>query len=115
MLTRSPSSLYLWPMIQGWVVQQFVHLPGEIYSEPNPLKAILTVPLASQIQIFGLIASIELASLDYTYTAEEPWKLGFDPLNFSKGKSAAELRDLQLKEIKNGRLAMIAVSPWGLG
>jgi hypothetical protein len=35
--------------------------------------------------------------------------LGFDPLNISKGKSAAVVNSYKLKEIKNGRLAMIAI------
>jgi hypothetical protein len=35
--------------------------------------------------------------------------LGFDPMNMAKGKSAKDLNDLKLKEIKNGRLAMIAI------
>eukprot|EP00624_Nannochloropsis_granulata_P002684 evm.model.NODE_23502_length_7635_cov_33.958744.2 len=68
----------------GWVVQQYVHLPGEIYAESNPLKALASVPLLSQIQIFLFIGAIELATLDQTYTADKPWDLGFDPLNFSK-------------------------------
>jgi len=68
----------------GWVVQQYVHLPGEIYAESNPLKALTSVPLLSQIQIFLFIGAIELATLDQTYTADKPWDLGFDPLNFSK-------------------------------
>jgi hypothetical protein len=39
--------------------------------------------------------------------------LGFDPLGFSgKGKSDAAKRDLQLKELKNGRLAMIAMAAY---
>lgn len=32
---------------------------------------------------------------------------GFDPLGFSKGKSEAAIKSMQLKEIKNGRLAMV--------
>lgn len=86
----------------GWIATQFVHLPGEIYAESNPLKALTTVPLLSQIQIFLFIAAIELATLDKTYTADKPWELGFDPLNFSKGKSAEQMKDLELKELKNG-------------
>lgn len=93
----------------GWIATQFVHLPGEIYAESNPLKALTTVPLLSQIQIFLFIAAIELATLDKTYTADKPWELGFDPLNFSKGKSAEQMKDLELKELKNGRVAMIAI------
>ncbi|KAJ1630955.1 light harvesting complex protein 2 [Pavlovales sp. CCMP2436] len=34
--------------------------------------------------------------------------LGFDPLGLSKGLSQAKSEDMQLKELKNGRLAMIA-------
>jgi hypothetical protein len=34
---------------------------------------------------------------------------GFDPLGQLKGKSAKQIADLKLKEIKNGRLAMIAI------
>jgi hypothetical protein len=68
----------------GWVVQQFVHLPGEIYAESNPLKALSTVPLLSHMQIFLFIAAIELATVDRTYTADKPWDLGFDPANLSK-------------------------------
>ncbi|EWM24914.1 light-harvesting protein [Nannochloropsis gaditana] len=93
----------------GWVVTQFVHLPGEIYAESNPLKAIAAVPLISHVQIFLFIAAIELATLDRTYTADKPWDLGFDPMNMSKGKSEQQMKDLELKELKNGRLAMIAI------
>uniref|UniRef100_I2CR44 Light-harvesting protein n=1 Tax=Nannochloropsis gaditana (strain CCMP526) TaxID=1093141 RepID=I2CR44_NANGC len=35
---------------------------------------------------------------------------GFDPLGFSKGKSEAALKSMRLKELKNGRLAMIAMA-----
>jgi len=38
--------------------------------------------------------------------------LGYDPLGFSKGKSDAAKKDLQLKELKNGRLAMIAMAAY---
>jgi len=38
-----------------------------------------------------------------------PGDLGFDPLGLSKGKSAADKATLELKELKNGRAAMIAI------
>jgi len=53
---------------------------------------------------------IELATLEKTYAADgKPGDYGWDPLNFSKNKSEAQMADLELKEIKNGRLAMIAI------
>nr|CAJ19158.1 light-harvesting complex protein Lhcc6 precursor [Rhodomonas sp. CS24] len=39
-----------------------------------------------------------------------PGDLGFDPLGLYKGKSAEWKRDMQLKELNNGRLAMIAIT-----
>lgn len=89
----------------GWVVTQFVHLPGEIYAESNPLKAIAAVPLISHVQIFLFIAAIELATLDRTYTADKPWDLGFDPMNMSKvrsrdgGEGEAPQRDNKKREV----------------
>jgi len=38
-----------------------------------------------------------------------PGDLGFDPLGFSKDASEASKRDYQLKELQNGRLAMLAI------
>jgi len=93
----------------GWVVQQFIQLPGEMHAQINPFKAVASVPLAAHAQILGFCAIIELASIDDLYTADKPWDLGFDPMNFSKNKSPAEMEKLQLQELKNGRLAMIAM------
>ena len=39
-----------------------------------------------------------------------PGDLGFDPLGLYAGKNAAWKSDMQLKELNNGRLAMIAIT-----
>ncbi len=39
----------------------------------------------------------------------QPGDLGFDPLGFSKGKTEDVKRDYALKELQNGRLAMLAI------
>jgi len=93
----------------GYIVQQFIRLPGDMHTQINPLKAIAEVPLAAHAQILGFCAIIELASIDDLYTSEKPWDLGFDPMNFSAKKSPAEMAKLELQELKNGRLAMIAM------
>ena len=71
------------------------------------LKAPWTVPWAANFQILLLAGCVVLATADKTY-GDTPWDLGFDPLCFQEGKSQAELDDLALKELTNGRLAMMA-------
>ena len=66
-------------------------------------------PTTISSQILSFIGAIELATWDKTFFGNAPGELGFDPLNFAKGKSAADLNTLKLKEVKNGRLAMIAI------
>jgi hypothetical protein len=39
-----------------------------------------------------------------------PGDFGFDPLNFMKDKSEEEQKEMQMKELTNGRLAMMAFS-----
>lgn len=87
----------------GMLVQEFVHLPNAMFSESNPLKAIYAVPIEGWVQIITVICIIELASFKRTY--EKGGDLGFDPLGMGKG---GNYRELQLKELKNGRLAMLA-------
>ncbi|KAJ1460780.1 chlorophyll a/b-binding protein domain-containing protein [Pelagophyceae sp. CCMP2097] len=93
--------------VVGFIVEEFVHLPGAAYQEANPLKAISAVPVAANVQILLVAAVIELATIDKTY-GDKPGDLGFDPLSFSVKKTEAQVKDFQLKELKNGRLAMIA-------
>jgi len=38
-----------------------------------------------------------------------PGDIGFDPMGFATGKTDAEKERMQLREIKNGRLAMLAI------
>lgn len=92
------------------------HLPGAAFSEPDWFKASYTFSAQNPggaAQILLGIAIIEGSTFP-----EEFWEagggsraagaLGFDPLGLSKGLPKAKADEMQLKELKNGRLAMIA-------
>jgi len=99
--------------VVGVLVTQFIHLPAEQFSASSPLEAISKVPLAGHLQIFGLIAGFEMASLSRTYDdSTDAWgKLIQDPSGAKQfaAKSAADKAKAQLQEVKNGRLAMMAI------
>merc|ERR1712205_206375 len=59
--------------------------------------------LADRFEIFGTAAVIQMLQ----GSGRKPGDFGFDPLGFGKGK---DISRLELAELKNGRLAMLAFS-----
>lgn len=86
----------------GMLVQELVHLPSDLFAEPNPIKAIYTVPVEGWIQILLAITIVELVTFKTTFVTGGD--LGFDPL----GMGSKDMELMKVKEIKNARLAMIA-------
>eukprot|EP00961_Rhodomonas_salina_P299349 3938862-Rhodomonas_salina.1 len=57
-----------------------------------------------------LATTVELYAVKFNYPLKnEPGDVGFDPLGVAAKKSPQAKRDLELKELNNGRLAMIAI------
>ena len=100
----------------GFVVQQFVTIPGYTHVDDSNLAPAIVGQSAMLQIVFGL-GFLEFWTNKGNVTMETmfsdpdrvPGELGFDPLGFSKNKSAEEKEKLQLNEIKNGRLAMLAI------
>jgi hypothetical protein len=98
--------------VVGLIAPEFVRLGGPFYDAINPIEAAGKVPAEAWAQILATIGGIEYFSNSGKMTMKDmfedsarvPGNVGFDPL---KMKGAAST-DLQLKELKNGRLAMLA-------
>jgi hypothetical protein len=94
--------------VLGVVVQSFYHLPDPVFSNPRPIGALVQVlterPIAA-IQILLFLAGLELTAGAQDYENKAPGELGRFGEAF-KPEDPAELAELQLKELKNGRLAM---------
>lgn len=96
--------------VVGLIVPYFVRLGGPYYSEANPILAAAKVPPAAWAQILLLIGLLEFYGNAgkmtmgdmFSDSSRVPGNIGFDPLHM-KGDA-----QLELKELKNGRLAMLA-------
>lgn len=67
------------------------------------------VQLNLWVSIAEIISTIAVVQM-LQGSGREPGNFGFDPLGFCKGKSQAQVDDMKLKELTNGRLAMFAFS-----
>jgi len=100
----------------GFVVQQYITIPGYVHVDDSNL-APSAVGLSAMLQIVFGMGILEFYSNNGNVTMETmfsdparvPGNFVFDPLGFSKNKSQAEKDTLALKEITNGRLAMLAI------
>lgn len=95
----------------GLFVQSAFHLPDDVFSNPKGLDALFQVSAERPqaiAQILIAIGAIEVAGLAAN-EGKAPGDFGFDPLNLAP-KDEEAFNALQLKEIKNGRLAMISVA-----
>ncbi|KAM3576410.1 hypothetical protein VYU27_001760 [Nannochloropsis oceanica] len=95
----------------GLFVQSAFHLPDDVFSNPKGLDALFQVSAERPqaiAQILIAIGAIEVAGLAAN-EGKAPGDFGFDPLNLAP-KTEDAFNELQLKEIKNGRLAMVSVA-----
>lgn len=100
----------------GFVVQQFITIPGYTHVDDSNLGP-SAVGVSAMLQIVLWMGVLEFWTNKGNVTMETmfndpsrvPGNLGFDPMGLSVGKSQEEKDKLALQEIKNGRLAMLAI------
>lgn len=98
----------------GFLVPEFIRIPGEQFSFeaiPKVIDAHDALP-DSMIQIFMWISYLEAVSIPALANMNEydrrPGDFSFDPLGFYPTDPEKQ-KQMQLAELKNGRLAMIAI------
>jgi Chlorophyll A-B binding protein len=100
----------------GFVMQEFWTIPGYQHVDDSNMGPTV-VGASAMLQIVFWMGVLEFWTNKGNVTMETmfsdparvPGNLGFDPMGLAKGKSEAEIAEMQLKEIKNGRLAMLAI------
>jgi Chlorophyll A-B binding protein len=105
----------------GWVVPEFVHFPGnaqvgvDAFAKTNPWDALYSVPDAGLWQIAAAISAVEVFRIGRVIRGDrEAGDLGlgqgegrWNP--FGLNYSEEEYETKRLQEVKNGRLAMVAI------
>lgn len=99
----------------GFIVSGIVQLPGDVHAVSAVAAHDIGVKSGSMSQILLWTSLFEILSSKAVIEMLEgsgraPGDFGFDPLKFSEGKSDKVKADFALKELKNGRLAMLAFS-----
>ena len=99
----------------GYLAQEFFSLPSYPGYSANPVEAFSSVPSEGLAQIVIFMGWLEIIGNKGKYTmtnmfegGRAPGDLGFDPLKFGENKETRAR--LEMAELKNGRLAMLAFS-----
>ncbi|KAG5191919.1 light harvesting complex protein [Tribonema minus] len=98
----------------GEIFQSYYHLPDPVFSQSaKPWDALQQVyaerPLAIAQILLAIFACEALGQAQQAKPGQAPGDLNWDPLNL-KPSDPETWEKVQLRELKNGRLAMIAIA-----
>merc|ERR1719384_1522537 len=101
----------------AWYLSKSAGVTFSDIAAAAPLDAIKMVPAAGWLQIFFAAGLFEATAFQRQWNQEGrvPGDYGYDPLGFTKregGFDSEEIKSLRLKEIKNGRVAMMTIAAW---
>lgn len=89
---------------------------GDLSNAASPFDALGMIPAAGWVQMLVAAGAFELMALyrQWEQNRPIPGDYGYDPLRFTKddGIESKKFEKLRMKEIKNGRLAMITMAGW---
>lgn len=97
------SGLRIYPLPEGYEGLTAITAHDALVKQGAMQQMLLWFSLA---EIVDTIAVIQMLN----GSGREPGDFGFDPAGFIKGKTQAEVDTMKLKELTNGRLAMLAFS-----
>mmetsp|Transcript_1637 Transcript_1637/g.1708 ORF Transcript_1637/g.1708 Transcript_1637/m.1708 type:complete len:204 (-) Transcript_1637:144-755(-) len=100
----------------GQIFQYYWRLPDEVFNQGDkPFKALEQIfherPLAAVQIILAIFAVEALGQFNQVKPGQAPGDLGWDPLGL-KPSDPEVWESVQLRELKNGRLAMIALAAY---
>jgi hypothetical protein len=106
--------------VSGWLFQSFgYHLPGDLYTTSNPIDAFFAVgwsPMAQIVTGLGVLEYMnhngKMSMVDMHEDGDRVVGEFTNPIygaKMLKNKSPEFIADKKLKELQNGRLAMIAI------
>mmetsp|Transcript_15893 Transcript_15893/g.45560 ORF Transcript_15893/g.45560 Transcript_15893/m.45560 type:complete len:229 (-) Transcript_15893:124-810(-) len=101
----------------AWLLSSSTGTTFSDIAHAAPLDAINMVPYAGWFQIFVVAGWFECIAYNRQWKEGRaiPGDYGYDPLGFTKKKGGIESKDfesLRMKEIKNGRVAMMTIAGW---
>lgn len=102
---------------KDWLLSTTTGVTFSDIAEADPLDSIGMVPAAGWVQILFAAGLFELTAWKRQWDDENPipGDYGYDPLGFTQregGFDSDELTKLRMMEIKNGRVAMMAMAGW---
>jgi len=102
---------------EAWLLSSTSGVTFSDIATAAPLDAIGMVPAAGWLQIFFVAGWFECIAYQRQWVdgGSVPGDYGYDPLGFTKregGFESDELKSLRMKEIKNGRVAMMTIAAW---